>query len=226
MQWLIRLLQYSTYGWDKFPTSQEELFVHEATNYRLLRYSTFGWDKFPIPQEELFVHEATNYRLLRYSTFEWDKFPIPQEELFVHEATNYRLPRYLILRRDKFPISTKDLVIQGVTIHRLLLTRFREDTKLLTPRRNPSSSRWRLVDYHSTWPTQNQNLHLSRRNNHPWKQRNNRLLQYSNDLSFSYKGTTRPRDDKKIDYYCTRRNDSRQPMTSFIKKATSQPAVK
>ena len=39
---------------------------------------------------------------------------------------------------------------------------------------------------------------------------------------FSTKGTTRPRDDKKINYYCTRRNDSRQPMTSFIKKATSQ----
>jgi len=48
-----------------------------------------------------------------------------------------------------------------------------------------------------------------------------RLLQYSNNLSISCKGTTRPRDDKIIDYYSTQRNNSRQPMTSFMKR---QPA--
>ena len=53
-----------------------------------------------------------------------------------------------------------------------------------------------------------------------------RLLQYSNNLSISYKGTTRPQDDKQIDYYGTQRNDSQQPTTSFTKKVTSQPAVK
>ena len=59
-----QLIDYYGTRWGKLPISQEELFVHETTNYRLLWYSTFGWDKLPIFQEELFVHETTNYRLL------------------------------------------------------------------------------------------------------------------------------------------------------------------
>ena len=56
MRRLIRLLRYSISGWDKFPFSQEELFVHEMTNYRLLWYSISGRDKFPI----FLVHETTH----------------------------------------------------------------------------------------------------------------------------------------------------------------------
>ena len=47
-----QLIDYHDTRWDKIPISQEELFVHEVTNYRLLRHSIFGWDKIPISQEE------------------------------------------------------------------------------------------------------------------------------------------------------------------------------
>jgi len=45
--------------------------------------------------------------------------------------------------------------------------------------------------------------------------------------SDSYNGTSRPQDDKQIDYYGTRRNASSQPMTSSIKKQpANQPSNK
>jgi hypothetical protein len=76
----------------------------------------------------------------------------PKKEFFlVHETAIDRVLRYSILERDKFPIS-KDLVIQEMIIHRLLRTRLSEDSKLLIPRRNPSSSRRQLIDYDSTRP--------------------------------------------------------------------------
>ena len=134
----------------KLPISQEEFFVHEATNYRLLRYSIFGWDKFSISQEEFFVHEATNYRLLRYSTFGGTS-SLPQEDTLVYKTTTRQLLRHPIFGQDKVPIP-KDLVTQEMTIHRLLRTRFSEDSKLLKLRRNPPSSKRQLVNYDSTRP--------------------------------------------------------------------------
>ena len=199
-----RLLRYSTFGWDKLPISQEKLLVHEATNHRLLRYSTVKWDKFPISQEELFVHEATNHRLLWYSTSGWDKLRISQKDLFVHETIIYRLLQYSILRWDQLPISQKGFFfsrpwdgnwsITSVLDPRMGQVPYLQEG-LSHPKRwqfidcyaldfqllkmNPSSSRRQLADYHSTRPT--------------------------NNLSFFHKGTTRPQDDKKIDYYYTRK---------------------
>ena len=49
-------------------------------------------------------------------------------------------------------LSPKDLVTHEMTIHRLLRTRFSEDSKLLTPRRNPPSSKRQLINYDSTRP--------------------------------------------------------------------------
>ena len=89
--------------------------------------------------------------------------PISLKDFFVHETTFDRLLKYSIPERDKFPISNKDLVIREVTIHRLLCTRLREGSKLLTPRRNSSSSRQKFVEYHSTRPLKSQNLHHSQR---------------------------------------------------------------
>ena len=64
---IIRLLRYSTYGWDMLPISQNNFFVLETTIGRLLR-----WDKFPISNEDLVIQELTIHRLLRtrreYST--------------------------------------------------------------------------------------------------------------------------------------------------------------
>ena len=79
---------------------------------------------------------------------------------FVYKTTTCRLLQYSIFGWDKFPIS-KDLIIKETTTHRLLGTRFRPPTKA----------------------------------------ENNRLLQYSNKLSLSYKETTRPQDDNQINYY-------------------------
>ena len=128
-------------------------------------------DMFPISQEDSLVHETT---ISTTSVLDPRMGPTPylpkKEFSLVHETTIDRVLRYSILERDKFPIS-KNLVIQEMTIHRLLRTRLREDTKLLTPRRNPSSSRRQLVDYHSTRPMKNQNLLLPRRNYHPQKHR-------------------------------------------------------
>ena len=53
-----------------------------------------------------------------------------KEFFFVHETTIVRVPRCSIFGRDKVPIP-KDLVTQEMTIHRLLRTRFSEDSKLL-----------------------------------------------------------------------------------------------
>ena len=81
----VRLLRYSTNGWDKFPISQERFsLVHEMMTrstttvldrrmgqvsylpggffssmrrhpIRLLQYSIDGWDKLPISQEDYFL---------------------------------------------------------------------------------------------------------------------------------------------------------------------------
>ena len=103
-----QLIDYYGTRWGKSPISQEELFVHEATNYRLLRYSMgqapyfprgfsrprgnkssttsvldLRRDMFPISQEDYPIHEAIIYRLLQYSIFGWDKLSISKEE-FLH----------------------------------------------------------------------------------------------------------------------------------------------
>ena len=72
-----RLPWYSTFGWDKFPISQEDSIVHETTIDRLLRYSTFGWDKLPISQEDSIVHKMT--------TIDYFGTRPSQEELLIHK---------------------------------------------------------------------------------------------------------------------------------------------
>ena len=67
---------------------------------------------------------------------------------------------------------------------------------LYFPRRNHHSRRQRLVDYYGT-----------------------RLM--INKFSKFLEETIRPRDDRQFDYHSTRRNNSRQPTTSFVKR---QPA--
>ena len=176
-----------------------------------------------------------------------DKFPISQEDFLVHETTDLTTS-ILDLRRDKFPIFQKDFLTHEVTIHRLLRystqdetrslspkktyssmrwqhidyhdTRHQEDIKFLIPKRNSSSTKWQPVDYHNTRPMKRYDLYFPRRNYHSRRQ-TNRQLRYSNNLLTSKEGTFRPRDARQVDYYGTRRNNSRQPMTSFMKR---QPA--
>ena len=142
-------------------------------NIRLLRYSTFGRDKILISQEESL--RPSDDRLSTTSVLDlWTgQVPyLPKRNFFSsmrRQLINYFGTRSLdgtsslSLRRTQ---SYKE-----ITIHRLLRTRLSEDTKLLTPKRNPSSSRRQLVDYHSTRPMKNQNFHLPRQNYHPQKQR-------------------------------------------------------
>ena len=77
-RWIIRLLQYSIFEWDKFPISQEEFFVHETTNCRLLRYSTFRGTFSPFPKKILSSMRRL-FRLLRYSILGRDQLPISQK---------------------------------------------------------------------------------------------------------------------------------------------------
>ena len=109
-------------------------------------------DMFPISQEDSLVHETT---ISTTSVLDPRMGPTPylpkKEFSLVHETAIDRVLRYSILGRDKFPIS-KNLVIQEMTIHRLLRTRLSEDSILLIPRKNPTSSRQQLVDYDSTRP--------------------------------------------------------------------------
>ena len=113
----------------------------------------------------------------------------PKKEFFlVHETAIDRVLRYSILERDKFPIS-KDLVIQEMIIHRLLRTRLSEDSKLLIPRRNPSSSRRQLVDYDSTRPKRDE---LSR---------NHRTRRPPHYYGTRQRGFIRPLGKKNLDYY-------------------------
>jgi hypothetical protein len=81
-QRIIRLLQYSIFGWDKFPISQGELFVHQMTNYRLLWYSIFRGTCSPYPKKILSSMRQL-FRLLRYSILRWDQLPISQKRNFL-----------------------------------------------------------------------------------------------------------------------------------------------
>jgi hypothetical protein len=55
-----QLIDYHGTRWGKPPIFQEEFLIHETTIDRLPRYSTFGWDKFPISQEESFRPRGDN----------------------------------------------------------------------------------------------------------------------------------------------------------------------
>jgi len=83
-------------------------FIHEATNNRLLQYSNFGWDKFPISQEDFLALETTIDRLPRYSAFRGISSLPPKRIFRFHEATTDRLLRYSTFGWDKFPISKKN----------------------------------------------------------------------------------------------------------------------
>ena len=108
---------------------------------RLLRYSTYGWDKLPISQRGIFCSSMRRrlIRLLRYSTYRWDKLPISKKGIFSRPGDDELFDRF----GTRFSDGTnslspnKNLVIQEVTIHRLLHTRCREGTKLLIPTMEP-----------------------------------------------------------------------------------------
>ena len=145
----------------------------------------------------------------------------PRKSLSVHETTNYRLLWYSICGQDKFPIF-----IHKTTIDRLLQypvvkwNNFPISKKDLVVHRTTTRRLPQYLTYEEP-ESPSTKTELSS------KAEKSRLLQYSNNLSISYKGTTRPRDDKPIDYYGTRRNNSRQPMTSFMKRqSANRPSTK
>jgi len=117
-----------------------------------------------------------------------------------------RLLRYSISGWDMFPIFLDYEMAYSTTA----VLDLRMGQALYSLKRISSSTRLQPVDYSGQVPYLQDGTITHKR-----------LLQYSNNLSVSCKGTTRPRDDNIIDYYNTRRNNSRQPMTSFMKR---QPA--
>ena len=105
---------------NKFPISQEELFIHEMTTRRLLWYSTHEDTKLLLPKRN-FSSRDDNLSTTTIHDRRRDKFPIskksnssmrwqvvdyygtrppegqvpyPQEEYFIHEMITYRLLRY------------------------------------------------------------------------------------------------------------------------------------
>ena len=121
----------------------------------------------------------------------------PKRNLSVQETTNYRLLRYSISGGDKFPISEKDLFIHETTIDQLL-------------------------DPQTGQPPYLQGLSHPQHNNSSITT----VLDRQTTSPFSTKELLVHKTTRKSTTTILEKNDSRQPMTSFIKKATSQPAVK
>ena len=109
-------------------------------------------------------------------------------------------------------------------------TRLTDGTCSLSPKRIFTSTRRQLVDYLNTRfedgtkplspiETVIQDLQFT---GFYALEESFRLLQYSNNLPTSNKGTTHPRGDKQIDYYGTRTNKSRQSISKVNQSIVRQ----
>jgi hypothetical protein len=88
-------------------------------NRRLLRYSTFGWDKFPISQDNLVIHEVTIHWMLWHST-QAETRSLPPKRIYssmrwqhvdyhdarLQEDTRLLIPKRNHLRRRRLVVDT------------------------------------------------------------------------------------------------------------------------
>jgi len=127
--WDDYLIDYYGTRWGKLPISQEELLVHEVTNYRLLRSSISGRDKFPIFLVHEMTHSTTKVLDLRMGHVPY--FSRPWDGLFDYYGTRSpdgtyslfsssmrqpnRLLRYSISSLDMFPIFLVHETIYSTT---------------------------------------------------------------------------------------------------------------
>ena len=111
-----QLIDYYGTRWGKLPTSQEELFIHEATIDRLLWCSIYGWDMLPI----FLVHETTSYSTtavldtrMGHGPYFPRGFPdgtcslFSRGFFFVHETTTYSITAVLELRMGHAPYFSR-----------------------------------------------------------------------------------------------------------------------
>jgi len=134
---------------------------------RLLRYSTFGWDKLPISQANFLIHETTTYPTTSVLDLRMGQAPyFPSgfsrpwdDDLFDYFGTRPSEGQVPHLPRGFSPSMRRRLT-------RLLRYSTFGGTSFLSPKRISSPMRLQLIDY--TRPSEGQILYLPRGFLRPW----------------------------------------------------------
>ena len=191
MRQLFQLLRYSTFRGTCLPYIKKIFFSSMRWQLnRLLRYSIYGRDKLPISQEDFsLIHEDDE--LHDYFGTQTGQVPhFPKRTSSSTRRTNYSTTPVLDPQMGNTPYPLKILFVHETIIDRLLKYSIHGWDKF------PISNKDSVIREVTILPLLRTRL----------QEQNNWLLQYSNNLHNFYKGTTRLRDDKKIDYHGTRRN--------------------